>query len=555
MKTAINNLVKVLLNDDSSIKVEEGTTLQDIYIENKQKFGEGIICAKVNEEIRELTYEVKDNCRVEFLDITHPDGIRVYMRSVMFVLIKSFKDVFPDKQISINDSIGGGYYFEVKSPNSIDESDIEILKKKMQQVIEQKIPFVKSIMTIEEARELYKNNDRLDRFKVLKNRNKPYVTLYKLDNFQDYLYGYMTPDTSYVKVFDVIKYKDGIVLLKPDVKEPSKARTFKEYPQLFNVFSECKNWGKILNISNVGDLNELVGSQEVHNFIRVAEALHEKKIAEIADMIHHSENEKRIICIAGPSSSGKTTFAQRLAIQLRVNGLKPVTLSLDDYFLNRKDTPRDEDGNYNFETIDALDLKLFNQHLSDLVDGKEVGIPTFDFTVGQRLDTGKKMRLAHDEMLIIEGIHGLNERLTNSISRDKKFKIYVSALTSLNIDEYNRIPTTDTRLLRRIVRDNQFRGSTALNTISVWPSVRRGEEIYIFPFQEEADIMFNSALRYELGILRVHAEPLLKEIVEDSPAYSEAKRLIEFISNFTPIKSVDIPSNSIIREFIGGSCF
>lgn len=549
------SLIKVKFPDGSEREVFEGISLQELSAEYQKNYKSAIVAAKVNNDIKELSYHLYDNCKVEFIDLTYDDGMRIYRRSLSFILIKAVNDLFPDRKVIIGHSISKGIYCEVKGDTLLTVEEVDLIKNRMQEIVASKIPFVKKIMSIDEAKEVFRKVGRMDRYHAIEHREKPYVTIYKCEEFEDYFYGYMVPDTGYLKYFDVKYYSPGLILMYPDKSNPEVIPKFKEQKKLFSIFKEYKNWGNILGVANVGALNDIVKEGKINEMIRVAEALHEKKIAQIADMIAFNKNKKKIVLIAGPSSSGKTTFAHRLSIQLRVNGLKPVTISLDDYFVDRELTPRDETGDYDFEALEAIDLMLFNQHLSDLISGKEVDIPIFNFHKGCREDYCRKLKITENQILIIEGIHGLNEKLTASIPKESKFKIYVSALTSMNIDDHNRIPTTDTRIIRRIVRDFQFRGCSAINTIKRWPSVRRGEEKNIFPFQEEADVMFNSALIFELGVLKTYAEPLLADIDISQPEYSEARRLIEFLTNFLPIETKEIPINSIIREFIGGSCF
>lgn len=549
------SLIKVKFPDGSEREVFEGISLLELSTEYQKNYKSAIVAAKVNNDIKELSYHLYDNCKVEFIDLTYDDGMRIYRRSLSFILIKAVNDLFPDRKVIIGHSISKGIYCEVKGDTLLTVEEVDLIKNRMQEIVASKIPFVKKIMSIDEAKEVFRKVGRMDRYHAIEHREKPYVTIYKCEEFEDYFYGYMVPDTGYLKYFDVKYYSPGLILMYPDKSNPEVIPKFKEQKKLFSIFKEYKNWGNILGVANVGALNDIVKEGKINEMIRVAEALHEKKIAQIADMIAFNKNKKKIVLIAGPSSSGKTTFAHRLSIQLRVNGLKPVTISLDDYFVDRELTPRDETGDYDFEALEAIDLMLFNQHLSDLISGKEVDIPIFNFHKGCREDYCRKLKITENQILIIEGIHGLNEKLTASIPKESKFKIYVSALTSMNIDDHNRIPTTDTRIIRRIVRDFQFRGCSAINTIKRWPSVRRGEEKNIFPFQEEADVMFNSALIFELGVLKTYAEPLLADIDISQPEYSEARRLIEFLTNFLPIETKEIPINSIIREFIGGSCF
>jgi uridine kinase len=550
-----NKMIKIIFSDSTYKDIEAGVSFEELTKDFKQKFKGKIVAVKVNNEIKELTKTVCEPASIEFIDTSTADGQRIYVRSLTFVLIKAVADLFPERKVVINYSISKGLYIEVKGGNDLTEGEVLKIEKRMREIIQENKPIEKKVVSLDKARQLFNLNGRMDRYDSLDFRDKPHVTFYNLDGLEDYFYGYMVPSTGYLDVFSVKFYKPGLILLYPEKNSPSKLKPFEPQDKLFSVFVEHKNWLRILGVSNVSDLNKTIKAGKIGDFIRVSEGLQEKKIASIADMICDNKHKKRVVLISGPSSSGKTTFAQRLAIQLRVNGVRPVTLSLDNYFLNREDTPRDEDGNYDFENIDAIDVSLFNKHLSELIAGEEVELPIFNFTEGKREKERKKMKIDSEEVLIIEGIHGLNEQLTSLVDKENKFKIYVSALTSLNIDEHNRISTTDTRLIRRIVRDFQFRGASASYTIKIWPSVRRGEEKNIFPFQEEADVMFNSALNYEISALRKKAEELLSEVQSTEPEYAEAKRVLEFIKNFLTIDDKDIPCNSIVREFLGGCCF
>ena len=545
--------VKITFAFGVELVVPAGTSLLDICANYKSFYKADIIAARVDNDIRELGYQLLDDCSVNFIDLSDEDGMRIYKRSASFILIKAVHDLFPDRKVVIQHSISKGLYCDVTGAEELTEKDVELVEKRMKEIASKRLPFIKKIIPIEEAKNIFISSGREDRFHVIEYRKKPYVTVYSCDSYEDYFYGYMAPDTGYIKQFELKYFKPGLVILFPEKAKPDVLPEFVELRKLFNVFQEHKGWGRILGVGNVGALNDIVKSGKTNDLIMVSEALQEKKIAQIADMILNSK--KKIVLISGPSSSGKTTFAHRLSIQLRVNGLKPVTISLDNYFVDRDRTPVDEHGELDFEALEAIDTCLFNKHLAELITGKEVEMPVFNFPRGCREAVGSMLKIDDDSILVIEGIHGLNEKLTSEIPRDKKFKIYVSALTSMNIDDHNRIPTTDTRIIRRIVRDNQFRGSSALSTIKRWPSVRRGEEKNIFPFQESADIMFNSSLIFELGVLKVYAEPLLSEIRNTMPEYSEARRLIEFLGLFLPIESKEIPFNSIIREFVGNSCF
>jgi len=548
-------LIKITLADGRKIDVPEGTMLLDLSKDFANEYRALIVAAKVDNDIKELTYRLEEPCSVEFIDLTDEDGMRIYRRSLHFLLIKAAHDLFPDRKVIIDHSISKGIYCEIIGKKELTSDEVKRLEQRMAELVEAKIPFIKREVPIDEAREIFIKNNRMDRFQIIEHRKKPYVTMYRCDDLDDYFYGYMVPDTGYLKVFSLKYYPPGLIMLFPEKSNPDVLPEFEEQKKLFNVFSEYTRWGRILGVDTVGELNNIVASGRIGDLIRVSEAIHEKKIAQIADMITGSSHKKRVVLISGPSSSGKTTFAQRLSIQLRVNGVRPVTISLDDYFVDREHTPRDEKGELDFEALESIDVELFNLHLASLISGLEVEVPIFDFPTGRRGNVGRKLKIEEDQILIIEGIHGLNEKLTSTIKREDKFKIYVSALTSMNIDDHNRIPTTDARFIRRIVRDYQFRASSAEDTIKRWPSVRRGETRNIFPFQEEADVMFNSSLIYELGVLKVFAEPLLSKIDRSCREYSEAKRLLEFLGNFLPIDHKEIPNNSIIREFIGGSVF
>jgi len=430
-----------------------------------------------------------------------------------------------------------------------------MIKERMQAIVaaDEKIEKIK--VKREEVIRIFADYGMTDKLRLLKYIKLPYINLYKCGHLYDYFYGPMVPSMGYLKIFDLLFYEPGFILMYPHAEDPFTIPPFKDLPKLARVFKEAEEWAGILDVGDVGGLNDKVESGKINDIILVNEGLHEKKIANIADKIYESKDKLKIVLIAGPSSSGKTTFSKRLSIQLRVLGLRPYPLSLDDYFVDRERTPRDANGNYEFESIRALDLELFNQHLAALLNGEEVELPQFNFRTGLREWNGKKFKMDNDSILVIEGIHGLNEILTSSIPRENKYKIYISALTQLNIDNHNRIPTTDGRLIRRIVRDYKYRGRNAETTILTWPQVRAGEEKNIFPYQEEADVMFNSELVYEMCILKKYAEPLLQEITINSPAYLEAKRLLIFLSYFLEADENTIPNNSIIREFIGGSCF
>ncbi|HPU22236.1 MAG TPA: nucleoside kinase [Thermoclostridium caenicola] len=546
-----NQGIRIRLNGQE-MEVARGTRIEELVRDLKGKMGSQIVAAVVNNEIRELTFLIEQESDITTVDLSSDDGIRIYQRSLKFLLIKAVHDLFPDKELQVRHSVRRGVFFEIVD-YKVTPEDVERLEKRMRELVEQDHRFVKRVVPIDEARRIFLNKGREDRYHALEFREKDYVSMYTFDDIEDYFYGYMVPSTGYLKLFGLAAENDGIVLIVPKKENPTRLPDVTLPKQLFDVFTEYTNWIKILGVEDVGRLNEVVKKGRIHEFILISEALHEKKIAQIADMI--LQQKKRIILIAGPSSSGKTTFARRLGIQLRVNGLRPLNISVDDYFVDKTQTPLDEDGKPDYEALETVDLAFFNQSMNALLKGEEIDVPTFNFVTGKREFNGRKMKLEDGCVVIIEGIHALNPRLTNDIDDADKFKIYISAITSMRIDQHNRIPTTDLRLLRRIIRDNRFRGTSAPATIDMWPAVRRGEERNIFPFQQEADVMFNSSLIYELLVLKGYALPLLSAITKDMPQYSEARRLIEFLSYFLQIPADDIPPNSILREFLGGSCF
>lgn len=513
-----------------------------------------IVALRVNNTIKELSYALTSDMSLDWINITDMDGVRIYQRGLTFVLIRSAMELFEGIQVTVEHSLNKGLYFEFNYSRPLTETDVEQIKMRMMEIIQRDEPFVKEKVEKEVAAKYFEKFNMQPKKALLKYRTQDFINLYALGWLKNYFYGYMVPSTGYLKVFDLKAFGEGVVLLFPNKYSLKELPQYIEQPKIAQIYKESEDWGDILGVAFVADLNDWITERHVEEIMRVQEALQEKKIAQIADQI--TASKKRLVLIAGPSSSGKTTFANRLMVQLKVNGLKPITLSTDDYFVDREHTPLDEEGKYDFESIDSVDVDLFNQNLAALLRGEDVELPTFNFRVGKREYLGKHLQIHPDQTIIIEGIHGLNERLTALIDKKDKFKIYISALTTLSIDEHNRIPTTDTRLIRRIVRDNRSRGYSALTTIGQWPSVRRGEERNIFPFQEEADVMFNSAMVHELAVLKKYAQPLLIDIDETKAEYSEAKRLLKFLSYF---KSIDdekqIPPTSILREFIGGSSF
>ncbi|MCC5910235.1 MAG: nucleoside kinase [Clostridiaceae bacterium] len=552
----LQSYIAITVNDQGPYKYERGVSLEEISKDFQKDTEYLIVAAIVENQLKELNYTVDEDAEIKFIHVCSSIGTRIYQRSLSFVFIRACMELFSDCKVSVEHSISKGLYCEVHYKRAIDAIDVERIEERIKEIIAEDVVFEKSRIPVDEAKDIFREYNQMGKVKLMKYREKPYINMYKCGWIKNYFYGYMVPSTGYLKDFKLKYYEPGIVIQYPRVEENGNIPEFEEHPKLFKVFRESEKWGEILEIDYVSALNDLIVTQRQGDFIRIAEALHEKRVAELADAISENIDKNRVILIAGPSSSGKTTFAERLMIQLKVNGIKPVSISLDDYFVNREDTPLDENGEYDFESIYAIDLKLFNSALERILRGEEVELPTFNFLTGKREYRGKKIQIQLNQPIILEGIHALNDELTAAIPRENKFKVYISALTQLNIDEHNRIPTTDTRLIRRIVRDSKYRSFDAEKTLSLWPSVRRGEEKNIFPYQEEADAMFNSALFYELSVLKKYAEPLLRQVDNSSPYHPEAKRLLKFLNYFVALeKEEDIPKTSILREFIGSSSF
>lgn len=543
-------------NSGAPLTVEWGTTLRDI-INMLPQPERPYLAAYVNNSIKELDYRVYRPVSVRFIDITHFEGTRVYHRTLFFTLQKAVHDLFPGKRFRIPHSVSKGFYCEIEDMEAITPDDIERLKARMNELIRQDIPIVRRKQLTSEAREIYARLGYDDKITLLDSCPRLYVTLYALADIVGYFYGALAPSTGYLHLFDLKPYYKGIFIGIPKRTEPDQLEDMIRQEKMFDLFTEYKEWNRVLGVPNIGALNHRILAGEASDLIKVAEAFHEKKLGNIADTIYEANRQRgtRLVLISGPSSSGKTTFAKRLGIQLRIVGLNPVLLSLDDYFVDREQTPRDANGDYDYETIDALDLKTFNENLERLFAGESVEIPRYDFISGHRQWHEAPLRLDDRSVLVVEGIHGLNPRLTEKIPDNYKFRIYVSVLTSIMMDDMNRIATTDNRLIRRIVRDNASRGSDALSTLRRWGSVRMGEEKYIFPYQENADVMFNSSLLYELPVLRRYVEPLLYKVPDTVPEFGEARRLLKFLNNFQSIPADEIPPTSLLREFIGGSSF
>ena len=542
-----------LINTKTDITVDENTTLSNISKLCQKDMRSKILSAKVDGNIKSLDYKITSDSNIEFFDITSNDGFRIYQRSTMFIMLAAVNEVMgPDTVVWAEHTINKNYFCCIYD-KLITDKELSEIKNKMQELVDEAYRIDRLTVSVEDGIKIYKKFGLINRINAFKYLKKSEITLYKLNNFYDYLYGPIVPDTSYIKTFDIEKCENGFLLKFENPNKPGEINNSIQYPKLMQVFNEHNQWSRILNVDTVSSLNDSITKGTFKDNIWVAEALHEKKIAEIADMI--SKQKKPIVMIAGPSSSGKTTFSKRLSIQLRVMGIKPFVISLDDYYKNRSEIPLEPDGSQNFERLSTIDVERFNNDMLKLLKGETVETPLFDFFTGSRKAKTKSITLAPDNILIIEGIHGINEKLSYAIPTDKKFKIYISALTQLNLDEHNRISTADTRLIRRIVRDNHFRGFPARQTIEMWSKVIAGEEENIYPYQEQADIMFNSALIYEMCVLKSYAEPLLFEIERGEATYSEAKRLLNLLNCFLSVDPQYVPQNSLIREFVGGSCF
>ena len=534
-----------------------GTTYRDIVEAYQKDSAFPIILVTADGRLRELHKRVKEDCNVGFVTIRDDIGYKTYKRSACFILLKAIFDVAGKENVTkveIHYSVGSGYYFTMAGSTVLDQEFLDQVKKRMREIVDAAIPIMKKSVNTDEAIALFHKHHMYDKEKLFYYRRVSKVNIYSIDNYEDYFYGYMADHTGYIQHFDLKLYDEGFVLELPEFTDPVTIPEFKPEVKIFQVQKEAQEWAEKMDISYVGDLNDRITREGIRSILLVQEALQEAKISKIAGDIAESGN-KKFIMIAGPSSSGKTTFSHRLSVQLMAHGMKPHPIAVDNYFKNREDTPLDEFGEKNYECLEALDVEQFNKDMLALLRGERVEMPVFNFKTGLREYKGDYLELGSEDVLVIEGIHGLNEKLSHALPSENKYKIYISALTQLNIDEHNRIPTTDGRLLRRIVRDARTRGTTAKETIARWPSVRRGEEANIFPYQEQADVMFNSALVYELACLKLYAEPLLFGLAKGEPEYLEAKRLLKFLDYFVAVPSEEIPKNSLLREFVGGSCF
>ena len=545
-------------NSNTSLYVKMGTSLAELLDILALKSPFPSLAAYVNNSLKELTYRIFEPVTVRFIDITHFEGRRVYQRTLFFIMQKAVYDLYPEHKLSVRHSIAKGFYAEIDGFDGVPQEVVDAIKARMQQIIKQDISIIKTKMPEKEAAELYKQFGLEDKVALLETRHHLYVTVYMLADLPGFFYGALCPSTKMISLFDIEPFYKGIYIRVPSNNDPTQLEQMVPQDKMFEIISLHKQWSEILGVANIGSLNKIILENKSKELIQIAEALQEKVCANVADMIFDKYNEEgsRIILLSGPSSSGKTTTSKRIAVQLSVLGFEPMVISLDDYFLNRECTPRDENGEYDFEALEALDIEQFNKDLLALLDGEEVNIPTYDFVTGCRvMNPEKRLRLKSRSMLIIEGIHALNPSLTPHIKDTQKFKIYVSALTSIAMDNMNRIATTDNRLLRRMVRDNAYRGTSAVDTIKRWQSVRRGEDKHIFPYQEQADVVINSAMIYELCVLKRYAETILHEVPDSVPEFGEANRLLKFLEHFAPIDSDFIPPTSVLREFIGGSSF
>lgn len=544
----------ICTNNGERRNYPQGVTLQQVAIDMGFTSG-SIYSAYVNNKLKELDYSLFKPYIVEFIGFSNPEGKRMYDRSLSFVLYKAVHDLFPGKKLKIEHAISKGYYCEIEGFDSMTSEQVAEIEKRMREIIASDMPFVRKRILADDAVKLFEDMGYYEKAQLFRTRAHLYSSVYHLDDVIDYFYGCLLPSTGYLKLFNIDKYYDGMLLRSPLTENPNEVAKLIRQDKMFDVLREFKKWGNILNISYMCNINKQIDEGSVGELIKISEALQEKKLAQIADMIAGRNPQPKIVLLSGPSSSGKTTTANKLAVQLKVAGYKPITLSLDNYFVDREKTPLDENGEYDFEALEALDIPYLNKDLNALFAGETIDVPKFSFKDGKRYFDGEKMHLDSNSIIVAEGIHALNPKLTSQIDDKLKFKVYASALTTVSLDNHNRIPTTDTRLIRRIVRDYRYRGYSAKDTIDRWPSVRRGEEKHIFPNQECCDIMFNTAMVYETGVLKRYVEPILQEVPPNCTAYREAVRLLKFFSYVKPIPDNEIPPTSILREFLGGSSF
>ncbi|MBB1538011.1 MAG: nucleoside kinase [Prevotella sp.] len=541
-------------NNKKSIYATIGSTLSDVFKQLNLKMPYNTVCAKVNNKVEGMNFRLYHNADVEFLDMTSGSGSRNYTRTLFFILCKAVHDLFPRSYVVIDIPVSNGYYVDINIEREVTADDVTKIRQRMQEIIDSSMPIKRHEVPTEEAIQMFSQKGDEAKAKLLKSAGSLYTTYYQIDDYVDYYYGSLLTNTSQIYLFGLEKYYDGLLLRIPDLKNPNVLPEMTRQDKMFSIFKEQHQWQNIVGVRTVGDFNEIVEAGGGTDLINVSEALQEKKISRIADEIA-SRKDVKLILLAGPSSSGKTTTCKRLSIQLVANGLKPLQISLDDYFINRVQTPLDENGEYDYESIYALNLELINEQFNALFRGEEVELPKYDFQLGVSKPSGKKVRMKENNVLVVEGIHALNPELTAHIPEKQKYRVYVSALTTILLDDHNYIPTTDNRLLRRIIRDYKYRGVDARDSIHRWPSVRSGENKWIFPFQENADAVFNSAMLFELAVIKQQAEPLLEQVPENCEEYSEAYRLRKFLKYIRPIPNKDIPPTSLLREFLGGSSF
>jgi len=548
-------LIKERRGEVLELSLKECVSIEELYQKYKKDLPYTVLAAKVNNKVEELTYKIQEDCKIEFLDIRDQSASLIYQNSIILLYLKAVEDVLGNVEVEIQNAINQGLYTQIKLAEAPNAKVVSSIYKRMKEMVKENIPFVKEELSKEDAiRRFEEMGCPEKKYLLMENPGTKKVPFYSLLGYKNFFYGLMVPSTKYIDKFEVRKYKRGILLRFPQAFSPDKVPPYEDEKMLYKTFGEQTRWGRLMGIDYVSDLSQKIDEGKFKDLIQLSEALHERRIVEIADMI--TKQKKRIVLIAGPSSSGKTTFAQRLCIQLRVNGLDPLYMGTDDYFVEREETPLDEYGEKNYEDLGAVDIDLFNSNMADLLEGKTVDLPSFDFITGKKQYGKRIISIKSNQLIVIEGIHALNEALTSQISKDDKFKIYISPLTQLNIDSHNRVVTTDHRMLRRMVRDYKYRGHTAQSTIASWPKVRAGEDKNIFPFSNEADVIFNSSHLYEICVLKKYAEPLLEEIEPSEPEYADARRLLNFLRYFKTVENDSIiANNSILREFIGGSIF
>lgn len=541
-------------NNKKTQKVEIGSTLFDVFSAFDLKMTHGPVSARVNNKVEGMHYRVYNSKDVEFLDMTSSSGSRAYTRTLFFVLCKAVQDIYPNTDVVIDIPVSNGFYVDIRLGRPVVEEDVNILRRRMQEIIDAKMPIRRYMVPTEDAIALFQEKGDVEKVKLLKTSGSIYTTYYKIGEYVDFYYGTLLTNTSGLYLFGLEKYYDGMLLRIPSLKNPDKLGEMTKQDKMFDIFKEHHRWQDILGIRTVGDFNQAIDAGHATDIINISEALQEKKIAKIAEDIANRQGVK-LVLLAGPSSSGKTTSCKRLSIQLAVNGLKPLQISLDDYFVDRDKTPKDDNGEYDFESIYALNLDLLNEQFNALFRGEEVELPKYDFPSGKSVKSGKKLKMEPNNVLVVEGIHALNPELTAHIPQEQIYRVYASALTTILLDNHNYIPTTDNRLLRRIIRDYKYRGVSAQETIHRWPSVRTGENKWIFPYQENADAMFNTAMLYELSVIKMQAEPLLQQVPENCEEHAEAYRLLKFLKYFKGIPYNNLPPTSLLREFLGGSSF